>query len=70
MARSVERLGAAFVASDHDAKQIVAGLDAVIQDDRYSRAARAFADKYSAHRSVETLARVLDRIESLASTGD
>jgi hypothetical protein len=68
MARSVERLGAAFVASDHDGKQIVAGLDAVIHDDRYSRAARAFADKYSAHRSGETLARVVDRIESLANS--
>ncbi len=66
MARSAERLGAAFVASDHDRKQIFAGLDAVLGDQRYSEAAQSFARKYAEFRPAVALRRVVDRVESLA----
>jgi UDP:flavonoid glycosyltransferase YjiC (YdhE family) len=67
VAARAARLGAAVTVADGEAKQMVAGLQAVVAEPRFGEAARRFAARHATTSSRIARERVLDQLERLGT---
>jgi UDP:flavonoid glycosyltransferase YjiC (YdhE family) len=69
VARRTAELGAGIALETADQPRIREGLQALIDDDRYARAAQGFAARHADHDPDAAVAEIVARIEAIAEAG-